>query len=537
MRGLMVAACLSCPVFAGAETFDLRLPVVAAEVFPNGALVVAEATLELPAGAHELHILMPPSIIGSDAPDVTGAVLKGTGVGRNTLYAPETFDLDAQGEARARLARAVDRHGIAERALRLAERKLSGIDASAEFLRTLGTGDTLPDPAAIAALVATMETELGRNAEARAVIEAELPALREALSKATAERQRAEAALVALEAPSEDWRLVTLSVEVDAPGPVTVRREFADFRAGWDVQYAAYLGESSVTFERSVALRKGGGLPWIDAAVTLSSAQPDGQTDATPVSRRVATIFDPEEKLSRNGIRLESEAAEAPVVAMAQDAGRATAIADFDGPVVRYSFPGPVTVLGGGDLQLIALSPLEAETDRYLAAAPRFDEHAYIMADFTNESGEVMLPGALRLYRADVLVGEGFLPLIAQGQEATLGFGPELTVALETVFVDVQTGDRGIIRGQSTREDRVILSAENTGPEAQKVVLRYAVPTSQQEDLEVRVGMDPPPSAEDVDDQIGVMEWMLTLAPGAREEITLDFGLRWPEGQLLNWRP
>ncbi|MEM6275826.1 MAG: DUF4139 domain-containing protein [Pseudomonadota bacterium] len=538
MRGLVLAAVVSCPLAVGAETFSLTLPVVAAEVYPAGAQVVAEGTLDLPAGEHELHILMPASVIGSDAPDVEGAVLKGTGIGPNTLYAPEVFDQDVQSAARARAAAAEAQFGDAERALRTAERKLAGIDASAAFLREVGTGESLPDPAAIAALASMMEAELGRNAEARAEIEAGLPALRDALEDAIAARKRAEAALAALEVPSADWRLVTLSLEVLEAGPVTVRHEYVDFGAGWAVQYAARLRESSVTFERSVGLRKGAGLPWVEAEVTLSSAQPDGQTDVSPVSRSIASIFDPAATMPRNGSSRDAPIIEpAMETAVPQDTRAGMAVPDFEGPVVRYSFPDPITVLGGGAAQLFALAPLETDVDRYLAASPRFDEHAFIMAEFTNRSGEVVLPGSLRLYREDVLVGESFLPLIAQGQEATLGFGPELTVALDVAFVDVQTGDRGIIRGQSTREDRLVLSVGNTGDEAKEIYLRYAVPTSQQEDLEVRVTMDPPPNIEDVEDQIGVMEWIVFLEAGERRDITLDFELIWPDGQLLNWQP
>lgn len=533
MRGLVVAAVVSCPLVVGAETFSLTLPVVAAEVYPAGAQVVAEAMLDLPVGAHELHVLMPLAVVGSDAPDVEGALLTGTSIRPNTLYPPEAFDQPAQRDARARAADAMARFGAAERAFRTAERKLDGIDASAAFLRELGTGEALPEPATLAALAAMMEAELGRNADARAVIEAELPTLREALEDAIASRKRADAALAALEVPSAEWRLVTLSVDVAEAGPVTVRHEYVDFDAGWDVQYAARLRDGGVTFERSVSLRKGTGLPWIDAAVTLSSAQPSGQTDVSEVARSIASIFDPGSTMQRNDAVLE-----ALVGATRPQAARPAMVApDFDGPVVRYRLSDPTTVLGGGGVQLFALAALEVDVDRYLAAAPRFDDRAFIMADFTNRSGEVMLPGALRLYREDVFVGESFLPLIAQGQEATLGFGPELTVALSATFVDVQTGDRGLIRGQSTRQDRIVLRAENTGEEAQEIYLRYAVPTSQQEDLEVRVEMDPPPDSVDVEEQIGVMEWILALDAGETREIALDFDLRWPEDQALNWQP
>lgn len=536
MRAIVLASVFWAPAVGAAE-FQVPLPVVAAEVYPQGARVVAEAIVEVPAGAHELLMLLPREVLGGPGPRVGGAVVTGVEIAENVRFAPKVFDLPSQAAARKAVEAVQDQVDAANAALELAVARIDALAASDAFLRGLTGGDTLPDVAVLSEVAEMIGTELAKNAEARAALTAELPALRQDLSDAKADLARAVAALRGALAPDDSWALVTVSVEAAEAGPLTVRHAYVDVSAGWDVQYEARLGEASLVLSRSVGLRKGMGLPWVEAAVTLSSAQPSGQNAATPISRSIPRIFDPDVMVrTERSLAAPAPMMQADVMEMAA-VGGALAKADFEGPFVRYTLPSPVTVLGGGARQLFALSALEFEVDRYLAAAPRFDDYAYVMAEFTNRSGEVLLPGALTIFREDVLVGDGFLPLIAQGQEHELGFGPELTVALDVQFLDQQSGDRGIIRGQSTREDAIRLSAENTGAEAQEVYLRYAVPTSQQEDLEVRVEMAPQPVVRDADDQLGVMEWILALEPGELQEIELSFDMRWPDGQVLDFRP
>lgn len=470
MRAFLASTVAMAPLAAPAEEFQLSLPVVSAEVYPSSALVVAEATIEVPAGNHTIYLLLPQEILGRAMPRVSGAALKSSGISRNTRYNPKEFDGVRQQQGRALLDAALADEEAAARALRMLERKADGLRAAAEFLSRLGGGDLLPDPEKLVALVATMETELSRNAEALALLEIELPNLESALSEARDARARAEDALLALEPAQDDWFIAALEIEVAQAGPVTVRHEFNDSRAGWLVKHEARLNDTRVTLDRSVGLYKGPGLPWIETDVTLSTAQPDGQNRASYVLRSIARIFDPEENLQGRQLSNAQAApmADEPVIMLSEAAS--SVLPDLDGPFVSFDLPQPVTVLGGEAAQFVDLGSLGFEADVFLSAAPRRDANAFVMSDFVNDSGEVILPGPVQLYREGVLVGEDELEMVAQGQDATLGFGPELTVSLDVEFLDAQTGDRGIIRGSLTREDMVRLSAENTGGEAKKYI-------------------------------------------------------------------
>ncbi|MEM9437246.1 MAG: DUF4139 domain-containing protein [Pseudomonadota bacterium] len=539
MRSVVFAlACV--PGVAWAEDFRVALPVVAAEVFPFGALTVLEAELEVPAGAHLVRALVPGEVLGHGWPLVAGAVLRGVSVGANTAFDPAEFDISPVAAARLEVEAAEAGVVVALGAVEALVAELDALEVKEAFLRSVTGGETLASAEELLSVAAALAAELAAISEARRGIDGELPAAEEAVEVAEAALARAEAGRRALRPAESSWRLLTLDIAAEEAGLVTVSLPSFTGAAGWSIAYEAVLDEDlgQVTLARNVTVQQGGPLPWVGAEVSLSTADPFSALEATEVGRSIARIVDTAPVAALRGVaETDSVGATLEAPMMAPAPAFEVARVDADGAVIRYDLPGPLTVLPDGEGAQVALTSLVFEAERYLAASPRFDDTAFVMADITNESGEPILPGAAFLYRGDALVGEGSLQLIPAGRETTLGFGPERDIALDVAFLDELSGDRGIIRGQETREDAIRLSARNLGGEPHAVRLRYAVPTSQQEDLEVRVEMSPEPSTRDADDLLGVMEWELDLAPGDEEVIELEFDLRWPEGQQLLWRP
>ncbi|MEM8592606.1 MAG: DUF4139 domain-containing protein, partial [Pseudomonadota bacterium] len=471
-------------------------------------------------------------------PEVAGAALLGVAVAENTAFEPELFDTPAVAAARAARDRDEAALELAVAELEAVVAEIDALDAQAAFLRSVTGGDTLASAENLLAVSSEIGRQLVQIASTRRALEASLGPLEEGIEALDAALGRSEAALRALRPADETWRLMTLDISAGEAGLVTVRMPGFDPSARWRIGYEARLLEDEGRLElgRNVTVTNGG-QPWLEAEVTLSTAALTDALEATEVRRSIASIFEaaPAATLRGSGVAVMEE----PMAFASEAAFDSVAEAGVDagGAVIRYDLPRPVTLFPGSDGVQVALSTLSFPVERYLSASPRFDDTAFIMADFTNASVEPILPGETLVYRDATRVGSGALPFIAAGAEETLGFGPERSIALEVEFLDRQSGDRGIIRGQETREEQIRLRATNLGEETQAVRLRYAVPISQQEDLDVRVDMEPAPDTSDADDLRGVMEWELDLAPGADAEIALTFDLRWPEGQVLNWRP
>lgn len=210
------------------------------------------------------------------------------------------------------------------------------------------------------------------------------------------------------------------------------------------------------------------------------------------------------------------------------------AAADFDGLTVTYNYPGTVSVASGADRVRLALGTLEAQADTVAKAVPLNDPSAFLVADFTNDTGEVILPTAEASFYLDGrFVGQRYLEMIPAGGDAELSFGPIDGLRLTRTVEDRAEGDRGVISKSNRMIEVVLIEVENLTGESWPLRVLDRVPYSEQEDLEITWKAMPAPTEERVDDKRGVMAWEFDLGAGETETIRLEHTIEWPDGKVL----
>ena len=540
MRYFFLSLLTLSPMSLAAEDVTAALEVNLVELFPRGATLSLDIAADLEPGSHTLRSLIPADIAqGLDQWRSVGGAISALQVGATVSTDPEAFETPAQIAARDLVDAAENAVDAQVEIIRRLKAQLAALDARKALLLSATAGEELPSFTDLTDFGAALGIALTEIAEAREAPLSDLAEAQEELAKLEDDLERRMAALQALTPPNETW--IEMVAEVVAEGgPFSLTTEAFDPTSGWAMAYDVSLREDSfdLSITRNVRLSNNSPLTWTDARVQLSTAEPDLRPGVTEVRRSIARIGQPRRFSSAQA--LEESMMEAEVVVMeaarASDAAPMLFDVDFGQAVVTYTLPQDLTIYAGRDMTL-ALAPLAFDVDIYLAAAPRFDDTAYLMADATNVTGEPLLPGPATLRRGDAIVARGTFPAVAAGEDMTLGFGKDSEVALEFALLDAQTGDQGFIRSSNTRQDNIRLTATNLGAEEKAIRLRYAVPTSQQEDLEIDIAMSPQPTRRDIDDMLGVHEWELTLASGSDTDIALLFDFSWPEDQSLNWRP
>src|SRR5262249_19757567 len=85
------------------------------------------------------------------------------------------------------------------------------------------------------------------------------------------------------------------------------------------------------------------------------------------------------------------------------------------------------------DGQVLAVAKLTREPEYFYKAVPVLTPHVYRLANLTNKSKYVLLPGEATMYQGNDFVGRMALPLVAIGEEFTAGLGvdPQLQVQRE----------------------------------------------------------------------------------------------------------
>ncbi|HZU38874.1 MAG TPA: DUF4139 domain-containing protein [Gemmataceae bacterium] len=134
-----------------------------------------------------------------------------------------------------------------------------------------------------------------------------------------------------------------------------------------------------------------------------------------------------------------------------------------EGPSVTYHLPTRLTVPSRSDEQIIEVARIEMKPDYFYKAVPVLTPHVYRLANLTNRSEYVLLPGEATMYIGSDFVGRSNLPLVAIGEQFTAGFGVDPQLQVQRQMMDktrTTQGDNQVLRFQY----RILVSSYKTEP-------------------------------------------------------------------------
>lgn len=535
-----------------ADTFTAQARVDTVTIYPGLATVTRQVTLDLPAGQHEIVVPGMPEGLATEG--LRLAAPTGTQVGSVNLAfdrLPVTPDQSAPEIIAARDEVERLEGVLRDRAAEIAQIRLrvQAADEQIAFLQSLSqasagealTAASVADIRALAQMVGS-ETLVAREAAFAAEQEAQAAEL--ARKDDVEALQDAQQALAALLQPEQDGSVLTFTLAVAEAGEVTVDVSSVEGFANWSPVYDMRLttgAEAALDIDRAVVISQQTGQDWNDVQLILSTARPGEQIAPSGVwaplrriisedeldrERGALMMADEVQSLSRSAVGGMAEAVMEAPVAM-------TAKADISGATVTYVYPGRVDIRNGVEDLRLPLDTLAFEADVWAEAAPSRDQIAYRMAEFTNDTGEVMLPGQALIFADGTMIGFGQLPLLAAGADTEMGFGPLDGLRLTRATPNKTTGDVGVFTSSNQLTEQAVLTVENLTGQDWAVKLRDAIPYSEQDDLEVEFTASPAVTRRDPDGLRGILEWDLDVAAGEKAEVTLDYTLTWPSGFVL----
>jgi hypothetical protein len=148
---------------------------------------------------------------------------------------------------------------------------------------------------------------------------------------------------------------------------------------------------------------------------------------------------------------------------IAQTEGRLAGGLLGDGPSVTYHLKTRMTVPSRNDEQVLEVARLELTPRFYYKAVPVLTPHVYRLADLTNTSEIVLLPGEATMYIGTDFVGQTKLPLVAVGKPFTVGFGVDPQLQVSRVLVDKHRTTQGGNQVFTFRY-RIMLSSYKSAP-------------------------------------------------------------------------
>lgn len=537
---------LAAPSFAATFTAEAHVDTVT--IYPGLATVTRQVTLDLPAGSHEIIVPGLPDGLATEGLRLTAPFAAQVGA-VNLAYdrLPVTPDQTSPDIVAARAEVERLEAVLRDRDAQIAQIRLrvQAAEEQVAFLQSLSqanAGEALgaASIADIQALAQMVGTETLAVREAAFAAEQEAKAAERAREDDVEALEDAKQALAALLAPEQDGSVLSFTLITADAGEVTVDISSIEGFANWSPVYDMRLttgDDAALNIDRAVVIGQQTGQDWNDVQLILSTARPGEQInpgEVWPPLRRIV----PEDELQPRDLTMMSDDAQAlprssgAVAEMAAPSGVA-ALADFSGATVSYVYPGRVDIRNGVEDLRLPLDTLRFQADVWAEAVPSRDSIAYRMAEFTNDTGEVLLPGQALIFADGTMIGFSQLPLLAAGADTELGFGPLDGLRLTRATPSKTEGDRGVFTTTNQLTEQAVMTVENLTGQDWDVLLRDAIPYSEQEDLEVEFTASPPIARRNPEGRRGVLEWDLDVASGEKATVTLDYTLTWPEGYVL----
>ena len=114
-----------------------------------------------------------------------------------------------------------------------------------------------------------------------------------------------------------------------------------------------------------------------------------------------------------------------------------------EGPSVTYHLATKITVPSRHDEQVVEVAKIDFQPKFYYKCVPVLNPYVYRLADVVNTSKHILLPGEATMYQEGDFVGRLALPLVAIGEEFTVGFGVDPQLQVQRRMIDKSKTTQG----------------------------------------------------------------------------------------------
>jgi uncharacterized protein (TIGR02231 family) len=207
------------------------------------------------------------------------------------------------------------------------------------------------------------------------------------------------------------------------------------------------------------------------------------------------------------------------------------AVAEIGGFQVTFKIPGRVSVGASEGAKSLRVSTATIAPDLTIRAAPVLDPTAFLEASFKQSEDAPLLPGKVSIYRDGILVGRGAMPAASKDETVRLGFGADDKVRIERTVLKRNEGSAGLIVTTSKTDERSFKTSVRNGHDFPlRIAIEDQLPVSENEEIQVEMlPSTTPPTATNLRDKRGVLEWAFDAKPGEVRDVAFAWRVRWPK--------
>lgn len=517
-------------VQAQAADLDAASTVDAVTVYPDGASVTRVIALDIPAGDN--------TVVLKDFPltlDVSSLRVEGEADAKLTLGAVDTKP--------PRAAPPVNLPELDKRLEALKDERVNLEDAitAANARRKFAERFAETSPAGIgdkgeARPIADWRAAFAAVSEEVAIADA---AIREAQRK----QRDIDREIARLESDRTIKPPSKLEVRIDlaaaAPAKAMLRVTYAVRNARWAPLYDARLDTGAkdrkplLELVRRAEITQSTGEDWSNVALAVSTVRTARGGSAPELDSLIVQYPQAPRPIAQSAA---SDSARlrgmpAPMAdAVAKRIDEQQAVVEVNGFQVMFRIPGRVSIAAGEGARNLLVSTATVAPDLTIRSAPVRDPSAFLEASFKQAEDAPLLPGRIAIYRDGVFVGRGQMAAAGKDEMVRLGFGADDKVKIERAVVKRNEGSAGLIVTTSKTDERAFKTSVRNGHDFPiKIAIEDQLPVSENDDIQVEMlPSTTPPTATNVHDRRGVLEWAFEAKPGEARDISFAWRVRWP---------
>ena len=543
--GLVLLAALAVTP-AGAADLPVTSGVDAVTVYPDGATVTRIIALDLPAGDSTL--------VAKDFPltlDASSLRVEGEAGTKLTIGAIDT-----------RPPRPVPPANLSEidkriEALKDERANWQGAVAAAEARRKFAERFADSSPAG-----------LGEKGEARplsewraafAAVSEEVAAADTAIRDAQRKQREIDREIARLESDRAAKPPAKLEVRIDlaaqAASKATLRVTYAVRNARWTPLYDARLDTGSkdrkpaLELVRRAEIVQNTGEDWSNVTLGVSTLRTARGGNAPELSTlivqypqlpRPMAAGSASDSAAPRALKQAQVAAAPPPQSEARErAEEQQAAVEASSFQVTFRIPGRVSIGAAEGAKSLRIATATIAPALLVRSAPVMDPTAFLEASFKQAEDAPLLPGRVSIYRDGTFVGRGRMAAAGKDEMVRLGFGADDKVKIERSVLKRNEGSAGLIVTTSKTDERAFKTTVRNGHDFPiRIAIEDQLPVSENEEIVVEMlPSTTPPTATNLRDRRGVLEWAFEAKAGEVKDIGFAWRVKWPKDKGVVMTP
>ncbi|MDB5584392.1 MAG: hypothetical protein JWR80_9568 [Bradyrhizobium sp.] len=346
---------------------------------------------------------------------------------------------------------------------------------------------------------------------------------------------------------------VRIDLAAATAAKATLRVTYAVRQARWAPLYDARLDTGTkdrkpgLELVRRAEITQTTGEDWSNVALAVSTVRTARGGSAPELNSLIVQYPQPPRPLgsvsggaASDAVRPRSMPAPAMMAeSVAKRADEQEATVEVGGFQVTFRIPGRVSLGASEGAKSLRVSTATIAPDLAVRSAPVRDPAAFLEARFVQNEDAPLLPGRVAIYRDGVFVGRGQMASAAKGENVRLGFGADDKIKIERTVVKRNEGSAGLIVTTSKTDERSFKTTVRNGHDFPiRIVIEDQLPVSENEEIQIEMlPSTTPPTATNLRERRGVLEWAFDAKPGEVKDIAFAWRVRWPKDKGVVMMP